>query len=67
MVLEVVLAAFYFCVTDIVLIVASGKIQISFSRDGTGLDYLGAAPVSGMRYGHGTENRLVKLQVEQQE
>lgn len=32
----------------------------------TGMDYLGAAPVSGMRYGGSTENMLVKLQVEQQ-
>ncbi len=37
-----------------------------YVRVATGLDYLGAAPVSGMRYGHGTENMLVKLQVEQQ-
>lgn len=37
-----------------------------YVRVATGLDYLGAAPISGMRYGHGTENMLVKLQVEQQ-
>lgn len=37
-----------------------------YVRVATGLDYLGAAPVSGMRYGQGTENMLVKLQVEQQ-
>lgn len=37
-----------------------------YVRVATGLDYLGAAPVSGMRYGEGTENMLVKLQVEQQ-
>lgn len=37
-----------------------------YVRVATGLDYLGAAPVSGMRYGMGAENMLVKLQVEQQ-
>lgn len=37
-----------------------------YVRVATGLDYLGAAPVSGMRYGRGAENMLVKLQVEQQ-
>ncbi len=37
-----------------------------YVRVATGLDYLGAAPVSGMRFGHGTENMLVKLHVEQQ-
>jgi transglutaminase-like putative cysteine protease len=37
-----------------------------YVRVATGLDYLGAAPVSGMRYGQGTENMLVSLQVEQQ-
>ena len=37
-----------------------------YVRVATGLDYLGAAPVSGMRYGHGSENMLVKLQIEQQ-
>ena len=37
-----------------------------YVRVATGLDYLGAAPVSGMRYGVGAENMLVKLQVEQQ-
>ncbi|MCE8007651.1 transglutaminase family protein [Aestuariivita sp.] len=37
-----------------------------YVRVATGLDYLGAAPISGMRYGKGAENMLVKLQVEQQ-
>lgn len=37
-----------------------------YVRVATGLDYLGAAPVSGMRFGESTENMLVKLQVEQQ-
>jgi transglutaminase-like putative cysteine protease len=37
-----------------------------YVRVATGLDYLGAAPVAGMRYGHGTENMAVTLQVEQQ-
>ncbi|QBF29922.1 transglutaminase family protein [Thalassococcus sp. S3] len=37
-----------------------------YVRVATGLDYLGAAPVSGMRFGEGVENMLVKLQVEQQ-
>ncbi len=37
-----------------------------YVRVATGLDYLGAAPVSGMRFGQGTENMQVKLRVEQQ-
>jgi transglutaminase-like putative cysteine protease len=37
-----------------------------YVRVATGLDYLGASPISGMRYGRGTENMLVNLQVAQQ-
>jgi len=37
-----------------------------YVRVATGLDYIGAAPVSGMRFGEGAENMLVKLRVEQQ-
>ncbi|MCR9126196.1 MAG: transglutaminase family protein [Rhodobacteraceae bacterium] len=37
-----------------------------YVRVATGLDYLGAAPISGMRFGKGAENMLVKLHVEQQ-
>ena len=37
-----------------------------YVRVATGLDYLGAAPVSGMRYGKGRENMRVMLRVEQQ-
>jgi len=37
-----------------------------YVRVATALDYLGAAPVSGMRYGQASENMLVKLQISQQ-
>lgn len=37
-----------------------------YVRVATGLDYRGAAPVSGMRYGNATENMTVSLQVQQQ-
>jgi len=37
-----------------------------YVRVATGLDYNGAAPISGMRFGQGDENMLVKLHVEQQ-
>ncbi|MEO1733835.1 MAG: transglutaminase family protein [Pseudomonadota bacterium] len=37
-----------------------------YVRVATGLDYVGAAPVSGMRFGEGDENMVVKLQVQQQ-
>lgn len=40
--------------------------DIRYVRVATGLDYLGAAPVSGMRFGGAAENMLVKLRVEQQ-
>lgn len=37
-----------------------------YVRVATGLDYLGAAPVSGLRFGAGQEAMRVKLRVEQQ-
>lgn len=37
-----------------------------YVRAATGLDFLGAAPVSGMRFGHGAESMHVQLRVEQQ-
>jgi transglutaminase-like putative cysteine protease len=37
-----------------------------YVRVATGCDYLSAAPISGMRYGSGSENMLVRLRVEQQ-
>lgn len=36
-----------------------------YIRVATGLDYIEAAPVSGMRYGHSSENMIVSLQVQQ--
>jgi transglutaminase-like putative cysteine protease len=36
-----------------------------YVRVATGLDYSGAAPVSGMRYGYGGESMTVRLQVQQ--
>lgn len=36
-----------------------------YVRVATGLDYTGAAPVSGIRFGQGAENMRVRLQVEQ--
>lgn len=36
-----------------------------YVRVATGLDYTGAAPVSGIRFGQGAENMQVRLQVEQ--
>jgi transglutaminase-like putative cysteine protease len=37
-----------------------------YVRVATGLDYRGAAPISGMRYGHAAEDMTVSLQVQQQ-
>lgn len=37
-----------------------------YVRVATGLDYRGAAPISGMRYGNAVEDMTVSLQVQQQ-
>jgi transglutaminase-like putative cysteine protease len=37
-----------------------------YVRVATGLDYLGASPISGMRFGVGRENMLVNIRVQQQ-
>ncbi|MEX0308852.1 MAG: transglutaminase family protein, partial [Tateyamaria sp.] len=37
-----------------------------YIRVATGLDYRGAAPISGLRYGNATEDMSVRLQVQQQ-
>ena len=34
-------------------------------KDDTGLDYRDAAPISGLRFGDGSESMLVSVQVEQ--
>ncbi len=41
--------------------------DIRYVRIATGLDYAGAAPVSGMRFGDGAENLSVAVQVEAQQ